>query len=118
MVFWNSLMADLRSLLGGGAAAVKAALVPGDGLDPRSPRMLFRRLQRWGEDLGRPRQQSETPNAYGGALGAVQPAQVGAVDVVTAAYNQARYGATGPSAADVAAAAEAVTRLESEAPQG
>ncbi|MDF2630159.1 MAG: hypothetical protein K0R39_3990 [Symbiobacteriaceae bacterium] len=114
--FWNNLVADLKSLFGGGVAAVKAALAPAESLDPRSPRMLFRRLQTWGEGVGRPRWHNETPNTYGNVLGGARPAQAGAVDRVTEVYNQARYGRTAPGEADVAAAAEAVARLEAEKP--
>lgn len=114
--FWNNLMADLRSLFGGGAAAVKATFRPAEQLDSKSPRMLFRRLQRWGEGIGRPRWDHETPKTYSNVLSGVRPAQAGDVDAVTAVYNQARYGAAEPGAAEVAAAAEAVARLEAEEP--
>lgn len=115
--FWNNLWADLKSLFAGGAAAVKAALGPAESLDPRSPRMLYRRLQRWGEGAGRPRWENETPNTYSQILGGARPAQSGAVDAVTEVYNQARYGATGPTEAEVAAAVDAVASLEAAEPK-
>ncbi|HYF79509.1 MAG TPA: DUF4129 domain-containing protein, partial [Symbiobacteriaceae bacterium] len=113
--FWNNLLADLKSLFGRGTAAVQAALAPTENIDPRSPRMLFRRLQRWGQGVGRPRWQNETPSTYSSVLGDFRPADAGAVDAVTAVYNQARYGASGPGEADVAAAAKAVDGLEAAA---
>ena len=110
--FWNNLLDDLKSLFGRGTVAVQAALAPAESMDPRSPRMLFRRLQRWGEGAGRPRWQNETPSTYSSVLGNFRPADAGAVDAVTAVYNQARYGAAAPREADVAEAAKAVDGLE------
>lgn len=115
--FWNNLLADLKSLFGRGKAAVQAALAPAERLDPRSPRMLFRRLQDWGQRAGRPRWQNETPSTYSGVLGEFRPADAGAADAVTEIYNRARYGAAAPKEADVAAAAAAVERLEASEPK-
>ncbi|HWI52525.1 MAG TPA: DUF4129 domain-containing protein [Symbiobacteriaceae bacterium] len=114
--FWPNLLNDLKSLFQPRAAAIAAAISAAEKLDPREPRMLFRRLQNWGAGRGRPRQESETPNAYGGALGAEHPEQSGAVATVTAIYNQAKYGAAPPEGQQVAAAADAVAGLEALEP--
>lgn len=109
---WSNLWADLKSLFQPGPAATGGVAAPAEELDPGDPRLLFRRLQAWGARAGRPRHESETPNAYRGALGALKPERVDAVNTVTAVYNQARYGAAAPPAGSVAAAREAVAGLE------
>ena len=115
--FWPNLINDLKSLFQPRVAAIAATRTAAEKLDPREPRMLFRRLQDWGAGRGRPRQEAETPNAYGGALGAAHPEQSRAVAKVTAVYNQAKYGAAPPERGQVAAAADAVAGLEALEPK-
>jgi hypothetical protein len=114
--FWRSLWADLRALWGlvarkaaPAASALAAKLGGGDSQDPRS---LFRRLQAWGAARGRPRREAETPNRYRDGLARVIPEAAAPAESVTVVYNQARYGRTAPAAADVAAARQALERLE------
>ncbi|HWI63408.1 MAG TPA: DUF4129 domain-containing protein [Symbiobacteriaceae bacterium] len=117
--FWSNLWADLKGLLKPSNLVAAATVAAAEVLDPRDPRTLFRRLQAWGERLGRPRQPQETPNAYQGALSEVRPAQAGAALTVTALYNKAKYGRTAPGPREIDAAAEAVAGLEAaEAPPG
>jgi hypothetical protein len=110
--FWPNLRADLKGLFGTRRPAAVDAQSMAERLDSRDPRMLFRRLQAWGAAMGRPREAGETPNAYEHALGEVRPEDAAAAGAVTATYNQARYGATPPAAADVDVAAGAVEQLE------
>lgn len=116
--FWQNLMADLKSLL---ARKQPEAVVAESGpapevLDPRDPRVLFRRLQAWGAALGRPRVESETPAAYGQVLESRRPARAQAVGTITALYNQARYGAKPPAAAQVDQAVRAAEQLQQPEP--
>ena len=103
--FWASLWQDLRALLSrGGKGAAGNGPVVEEPVPPGSPRALFRRLQRWGAGQGRPRRPAETPNAYAGALSALDPSVHEASAAVTAVYNQARYGRRDPEPAAVAEA--------------
>ncbi|MGE5675016.1 MAG: DUF4129 domain-containing protein [Mycobacterium leprae] len=112
--FWANLIADLKSLFGGAARAVTAAMAAAvtEALDPTDPRSIYRRFQAYGEGLGRPRGPAETPNAYRGTLTAAKPEAGPAAVAVTSVYNEARYGAAAPSVDRVEQAAEALTRLE------
>lgn len=111
---WRSLMQDLRSLFSRAGAGRKDG--PGgdgglDAVDPRSPRGLFRRLQRWGAAQGRPRRPAETPLRYGDSLAALRPEAAEPAAAVAAVYNQARYGAAPPDPDAVAAAAAQLDEL-------
>lgn len=112
--FWPNLLADLKRLFLGQAPGGMGAVVGADHLDRNDPRRLFRRLQAWGAAQVRQRYLSETPNAYGAALGKARPAGARAAGTVVAVYNQARYGAAPPDGARVAEAAVAVAELERE----
>ncbi|HYF92220.1 MAG TPA: DUF4129 domain-containing protein [Symbiobacteriaceae bacterium] len=113
--FWPNLLADVKALFSTGRTARGAGgAPPAEVLGARDPRMLFRRLQAWGAGHGRPRLESETPTNYAGALRQAHPDKAAAVGTITAAYNQAKYGAALPGPEQVDAAAAAADRLEAE----
>ncbi len=114
--FWRSLWADLKALFGLAAGRAQPAVQTAAqalGLqDRRDPRALFRRLQRWGSQKGRPRGEAETPNRYREALSERHPEAGQPSDAVTSVYNQARYGRNQPDAGAVSAAHDSLERLE------
>lgn len=116
--FWQQLWLDLRSLwlsVRGRVQIERARTRAGHrqaeeaGTDPRA---LFRRLQRWGARQGRPRRLSETPAQYRDGLAQLAPEGDEALGHLTSLYQQARYGATEPTAAAVEAGADAMAALQ------
>lgn len=111
--FWRGLLEDLRGLLkprrtASSLAETVAEAEPED--DPADPRSLFRRLQRWGFTIGRPRRTGETPLAFAAALSARQPESAEAPARVAELYNQYRYGTNPPDPEAVKAASETLSR--------
>lgn len=115
--FWANLLIDLRSLLtrqpAPDGAADSAPSDPSERLDPRHPRMLYRRLQAWGAQVLRPRLGGETPNRYRTLLEQnLGPAVQEPVGRVTEVYNRHRYGGQEPSAQEAAEAERQLQELE------
>ncbi len=112
--FWRALLTDLRELFQRKPVDHTAQNLDQEPQndDLRDPRALFRRLQRWGTRLGRPRHNSETPLRYGAALTERRPEAEGAVAEVTRLYNRARYGPDQPDPEAVHAAAKALEKLQ------
>jgi len=114
--FWRSLWADLMALFRRGGQGLQPALDQiGEALgleNPHDPRALFRRLQRWGAERGRPRGNAETPTRFGQALGQLRPEAERPANSVTAIYNQARYGRQEPDPTAVERARSDLDRLE------
>jgi hypothetical protein len=110
--FWANFLADLRGLFRRPAdetATDGPAAGSAEVFDPKDPRALYRRLQRWGAEQVRPRRAAETPTRYGKELVGRRPEAAVPVTVVTALYNQARYG---NRAAEPEAVQSALTVLE------
>ncbi|MEW8977466.1 MAG: DUF4129 domain-containing protein [Symbiobacterium sp.] len=104
--FWSSLRQDLLALFRRRSAPRAGETGPAEeAVPPGSPRALFRQLQAWGAQRGRPRRPAETPNTYQVALAAAEPSAGEASAAVTAVYNQARYGPVPPEPEAVARAA-------------
>lgn len=100
--FWRSLWRDLQDLRlnrrkVGAAGATASRGEAGEPVAPGGARWLYRRLQDWGQQLGRPRRPGETPAAYAEALLAQRPEAAGAVQQVTAVYTEARYSPKPPA---------------------
>jgi len=121
--FWQSLWRDLRELrmLGRKADALAKNGSSGDEdgpVTPGSPRWLYRRLQEWGNEVGRCRRPGETPAAYAEALSAHRPEAAAAVRQVTAVYMKARYSPSPPAGEAVEDAQRALHAFQtsSEAP--
>lgn len=111
--FWRGLLEDLKGLLRGSGVATSASDTvrePEPADDPADPRSLFRRLQRWGLAIGRPRRPGETPSAFASALGDRNPGAAESSALVAEVYNHLQYGPGPPAAASVRAAAEALSR--------
>lgn len=115
--FWDNLLADLRGLIRRRPPADGPEAVRPEQLDPRDPRALFRRLQDWGWRLGRPRLPAETPTRYQQALAGVRADATPETAVITAVYNQARYGAQPPVGELVDRAVAAADALDRQSQQ-
>jgi hypothetical protein len=113
--FWQQLKADLAALLGHlfsgrrEGAGEGAEALPDDG----SARALFRRLQRWGAGLGRPRRPQETPLQYEAALLDRQAAPPETIGLLTSLYNRTRYGKAAPPDPELREGRKAIALLES-----
>ena len=110
--FWENLLADLKGLIRRRPAGEALTAAELQRLDPRDPRALFQRLQDWGWRLGRPRRAAETPSRYQQALTGMRDESAPETAVITAVYNQARYGAEPPIGELVDRAAAAADELE------
>jgi len=83
------------------------------GGDPASRvRRSYIRLLLLGEAHERPRAAPQTPHEYAPAAGALFPAVAQPVDVLTEAYERARYNPNGITAADADAAERAWAAIE------
>lgn len=117
--FWANLLADLRGLFrrpAGETATEGLATGSAEVFDPKDPRALYRRLQRWGAEQVRPRKVAETPTRYGQELVARRPEAEAPVTAVTALYNQARYGNAAPEQETVQSALAGLETLETPPP--
>lgn len=115
---WGGLAEDLRGLLAGmrgpqRAGGLRAALAALRGGDPASRvRRSYIRLLLLGEAHERPRPAPQTPHEYAPAAGAMLPATAQPVNVLTDAYERARYNPNGVTAADADAAERAWAVIE------
>jgi hypothetical protein len=115
---WAGLAEDLRGLLGslrkpprdGGLRAVLASL---RGADPASRiRRSYIRLLLLGEQRQQPRPTPQTPREYAPTAGALLPLAAQPVDVLTEAYERARYNPDSVTAGDAEASERAWAAIE------
>jgi hypothetical protein len=115
---WSGLAVDLRDLLAGlrkprHAEGLRAALAALRGGDPASRvRRSYIRLLLLGEAHKQPRPAPQTPHEYAPAAGALLPAATQPVDMLTDAYERARYNPNATTAADADAAERAWAAIE------
>jgi hypothetical protein len=78
-------------------------------------RRIYREVLRIGAEVGAPRHPAATPREHAPQLAGVLAAATNQIASVTAMYERVRYGVWRPSAADVAAAEEALRRIRAAA---
>lgn len=78
---------------------------------------VYRNLLRWGQRAGRPRAVSQTPLEYLKTLEPLIPERRLALEVVTRAYLDARYGAGTPSPAEASAVQATWRKLKRDLPR-